>query len=149
MCFVDKLSVLHGELDNFYNTVRKIWDQNVSGYLKIQTIKTSGNHIKKTGALPRREVLPGKHSHFQREVLTPALPVRWELKVQEGPSGHRSLYFKCSKQGPVQDSELFDKNWARAQIKRVRLGRRKLKQLESPNATLFSAPCASERQSSQ
>lgn len=59
MCYVDKLSVFHGELDNFYNTVKKIGDQNVSGYLNIQIMKTFTNHIKNTGALPSREVLPG------------------------------------------------------------------------------------------
>lgn len=43
----------------FLHSVRKIGDQNVSGYLSIQVTKTLANHIKNTGGLPRREVLPG------------------------------------------------------------------------------------------
>lgn len=59
MCFVDKLSAFHGELDNFYNTVKKTGDQNVSGYLNIQIMKTFANHIENTGAPPSRVELPG------------------------------------------------------------------------------------------
>lgn len=126
MCFVDKLSVFRGELVNFYNTVRKIWDQNVSGYLTIQTMKTSANHIKKTGALPRREVLPGNDQstpiskgqywllHFQTVRVESARGAQWPqtpvLQVQQTRTSSRfwTVWQKLN-QGSGKKSEAWQK----------------------------------------